>query len=499
MAVKAGSLVTVGNGVALIERLQSGGPGTLSIPTEKIYELGNYESVATIRDTPDLTFSLESFDVSTDTERLLVDTTEADVIANGIDLTKAKPLNIAQNFKPGKKLANPFVAANGVALPYLTIESAAYKFGLRDNATETFTLKGDSIYYCPGAVYIDEFVGTNTASQTCVTSHPGYPYTDTNGTRRILAVTVGTKRLTEGPDYTVAYSAIVADAATATVTLTDAVPVDQTVRITYHSPDAVTYLQSVHTPATLKPAAVKGKDIDVYIGGYDPANPAASAANKWTGVQDVSIDWRVTQEIENEFGNPNAVSRDFDVPTTSGSVGILPRDVADLFKKIRQITGTTSLTAAVGPDLAALVPLDIVIKDAEAGGTTLKRFHIPDARFSVPGYNPRVEQNITLSLEWASDTGAMTIYRDLSKPVVTDVTPAGGAVAGGTSVVITGGNFIGVTEVKFGAVPATSYVVDNHRQITAVAPAGAAGSVDITVTSALGVSTTSADSKYLYA
>ena len=50
MALKAGSLLTTGNDSVLIERLQTGGPGTLNIPTEKIYELGNYESVATIRD-----------------------------------------------------------------------------------------------------------------------------------------------------------------------------------------------------------------------------------------------------------------------------------------------------------------------------------------------------------------------------------------------------------------------------------------------------------------
>lgn len=495
MAMKAGSLVTVGNGQALIERLQSGGPGTLSIPKEKINELGNYESVATIRDTPDLTFTLESFDVSTDTEQMLLDASDAEVLTDGIDLAKALPLNIAQNIKPGKKRVNPFVAAKGVAIPYLTIESASYKFGLKDNATETFTLKGDSIYYCPGAVYIDEFAGSGTAGQVCVTTHPGYPYTDANGTRRILAVTVGAQRLTEGPDFTVTYGSVVDDAAIATITITAAVPATDTVRVTYHSPDPISYPQEIHTPATLKPAAVKGKDIDVYIGGYDPADPEASAANKWTGVQDVSIDWRVTQEVENEFGNPNAVSRDFDTPTTSGSVGILPRDVDDLFRKIRQITGTESTTAAVGPDLAALVPLDVVIKDAESGGATLKRFHIDDARFSVPGYSPRVEQNITMSLEWESDSGSLLIYRDLGDPVVTGVTPAEGDVA--DSIVVTGVNFVGVTAVKFGAVPATSFVVDNHRQITAVAPAGV-GSVDVTVTTAIGTSLVSDDSEFTY-
>jgi len=496
MAVKAGSIVTVGNGVALIERLQSGGPGTLNIPKEKIYELGNYESVATVYDTPELTFTLESFDVSTDTEQLLVDADIEDVLRDGIDLATAKPINIVQNFKPGKKLANPYLAANGVAIPYLTIESASYRFGLRENATETFTLRGDSLYYCPGAVYVDQFPGTGQAGQVCVTTHPGYPYTDSNGTRRILAVTAGTNRLTEGPDYTVSYGPIVDDAATATVTVTEPVAVGETIRVVYHSPDPVTYPQTIHTPATLKPAAVKGKDIDVYIGGYDPEDPEGSAANKFTGVQDVTLEWRVTQEEEREFGNPNAVSRDFDVPTVNGTVTILPRDVPDLFAKLRKITGVSSQTAAVGPDLAALLPLDIVIKDAESGGTPLKWFHVPDARFSVPGYSPRVEQNVTISLEWESDSGALKIHRPLGAPVVTGVEPATGEE--GDEVVITGVGFVGVTGVAFGATPATTFVVDNHRQITATVPAGT-GTADIVVTTAIGASEPNDDTEFTYA
>ena len=54
--------------LVVIDRAQTAGPGQLNIPTQKIYELGNYKSVSTIRDTPDLTFNLESFDVSTEIE-----------------------------------------------------------------------------------------------------------------------------------------------------------------------------------------------------------------------------------------------------------------------------------------------------------------------------------------------------------------------------------------------------------------------------------------------
>lgn len=56
-------------------------------------------------------------------------------------------------------------------------------------------------------------------------------------------------------------------------------------------------------------------------------------------------------------------------------------------------------------------------------------------------------------------------------------------VAGaGASIIITGTDFTGVTSVTFGGTNATSYVVNNSTQITAVAPAKAAGSHNVIVT-----------------
>lgn len=210
---------------------------------------------------------------------------------------------------------------------------------------------------------------------------------------------------------------------------------------------------------------MRGKDIDVYIGGYDPSNPLASAANKWTGVQAATIEWRVTQEVEEEFGNYFAVSRDFDVPTVTGTIDILPRHADDLFKKIREITGVSETNRVIGATTAVPLPLDIVIKDGENGGITLKRFHVKDARFSVPGYSPRPEQNVTMTLSFESDGGSLEIYRDLSAPIVKFLDPAAGEAA--DEVRIFGVNFVDVTDVEFDGVPATSFTVDSGRQITA--------------------------------
>jgi hypothetical protein len=82
-------------------------------------------------------------------------------------------------------------------------------------------------------------------------------------------------------------------------------------------------------------------------------------------------------------------------------------------------------------------------------------------------------------------------------PTVSGVSPNIGGLSGGNSVTITGNNFTGVTGVKFGAVAATPFTVNSAGSITVPTPAGS-GTVDITVTTSLGTSTTSSADLYTY-
>ncbi len=93
--------------------------------------------------------------------------------------------------------------------------------------------------------------------------------------------------------------------------------------------------------------------------------------------------------------------------------------------------------------------------------------------------------------------GAFSSAQSLAQPAVTLVAPAGGPVAGGTAVTISGTAFTGVTDVQFGGVPAASFVFINPTTITAVTPAHAAGPVDVTVTTPSGTGT--GTNLYLYA
>jgi hypothetical protein len=93
--------------------------------------------------------------------------------------------------------------------------------------------------------------------------------------------------------------------------------------------------------------------------------------------------------------------------------------------------------------------------------------------------------NMQLSLEPATS------------PAITRIVPNFGSTAGGNIVVITGSSFTGATNVSFGGT-STSFTVDSDLQISAVAPAGAAGSVHITVSTPSGTSSLTAYDQYTY-
>ena len=83
-------------------------------------------------------------------------------------------------------------------------------------------------------------------------------------------------------------------------------------------------------------------------------------------------------------------------------------------------------------------------------------------------------------------------------PVVTSVNPPSGSPAGGTSVTIDGSGFTGATGVKFGSAAAPSFTVNTDSQITATTPAGAAGQVDVTVSTPGGTSATGPSDVYTF-
>jgi hypothetical protein len=88
-------------------------------------------------------------------------------------------------------------------------------------------------------------------------------------------------------------------------------------------------------------------------------------------------------------------------------------------------------------------------------------------------------------------------YADAA-PTVSGVSPSTGSAAGGDTVTITGTGLTTASAVYFGGVAAASFTVNGDGSITAVTPAGTAGTVDVTVSAAGGTSSTGTGDQFTY-
>jgi hypothetical protein len=121
---------------------------------------------------------------------------------------------------------------------------------------------------------------------------------------------------------------------------------------------------------------------------------------------------------------------------------------------------------------------------------------------SAKGLVPTTIVALVLVASWLAPTRLSAINATatcsyVGAPTVTGINPTLGPTTGGTSVVITGCGFTGAVSVHFGATSA-SFTFDSDTQITATSPAHAAGTVDVTVTNAIGTSTTSTADQFTY-
>ncbi len=85
-----------------------------------------------------------------------------------------------------------------------------------------------------------------------------------------------------------------------------------------------------------------------------------------------------------------------------------------------------------------------------------------------------------------------------SPPAVSGLGTSSGTTGGGTSVVLTGTDFTGATDVTFGGVSAASFTVDSATQITAVSPPMAAGTAAVVVWTPTGSSQVGSACEYAY-
>jgi RHS repeat-associated protein len=194
---------------------------------------------------------------------------------------------------------------------------------------------------------------------------------------------------------------------------------------------------------------------------------------------------------------------------TTGIVTGLSAATATIRATLGSITGSATLTVLATPTIVSVQPArgrtsggdTVTITGTNFGttsNTTVTFGNLTAAITSVtattitvttPSHAAgSVDVGVTAPTGSVTSTGAFTY---LAAPTVTSVTPNRGKTGGGDSITVTGSNFDtgGATSVKFGNAAATNVVVTSPTSLTATTPAGAAGVVSVTVTTAGGSGT----------
>ena len=180
--------------------------------------------------------------------------------------------------------------------------------------------------------------------------------------------------------------------------------------------------------------------------------------------------------------------------TTAFFLPVGPTSVTVAPPSATLITGrsTQQFTATVLDTHGQPIANPAVVWSVVNGGGTISQTGL----FTAGGTTGTFTNTVVATINGLSASASVTITPPL--PAVTAVSPTVGGTGGGTSVTLTGANFIGVTSVGFGTKNATSFTVNSSTRVTATSPSETAGTVDITVVTSNGTSATSAADQFTY-
>ncbi len=203
--------------------------------------------------------------------------------------------------------------------------------------------------------------------------------------------------------------------------------------------------------------------------------------------------------------SPAHVAGTVDITVTTPA-GTSPIVAGDQFTYVNAPT-VTSVVPNIGPPAGgttvAITGTNFVQVSAVNFGATPAVSYIVNSLTSITAVSPAGvdDTSVNVTVTNVSGTSAMApanLFTYSTAPSITSVSPNGGPLAGGTTVLITGSDFTGATSVKFGTADALSFTVNSDTSITAVSPAHAAGTVDISVTTPAGTSAAVAGDQFTY-
>lgn len=382
-------------------------------------ETGNNLVVGKVLTEADFNFQMTSWDTNCDMMALLEGKTGDIAASHGpahSDAAKtryrwenASYVNIASPWKVNTGTQGGNIGS-GVLIPSYFPSALNYKFGVKSMAEQVVTLRGGAYFMNYGGYPIEEiakgtgeavsFETKETAAVLRVGGHGSTEY------QHIFGVLVNGEIQLNNVDYVEEGGAKPGEAATKVkIKFAKAPPAEAVVRFMYFSTEAHALNQTVHESTITSPAAVRGRDIEIFVGKI------GEGAVKIHGIQDISLEATCTGEILREMGTYDPIGYAVTGTDTNGQISMQPQNQEAFYKAISEMTGL-ELTDVIGYINQYPIPLTMVINNPSSRGSVLKSIYVEDAIFQPPGSTVKVNTVSTFPIRWESLEGTFSEFKE---------------------------------------------------------------------------------------
>jgi hypothetical protein len=175
------------------------------------------------------------------------------------------------------------------------------------------------------------------------------------------------------------------------------------IRFAYFTTADRAFPQSVHASTIVKPGAVRGRNICVYLG-------SGSARQKVGSVQSFELEATVESDVEREFCNEDIVGRTINGRDCTGTLVVRSKNSDAFFALMSKITGVAR-GEVIGFLNTYSIPLEVAIENPKNPAQILKTLYVDDAILQVPGTPARVNTPTDFSISWESRSGKYLAFK----------------------------------------------------------------------------------------
>jgi hypothetical protein len=426
VSIPAGHIITVG-GLSVLDRLQDTGLQNPKVPVETVYETGNDLVVGKVLTEAAFSFAMTSWDVSCDLMAFLngkhgkfgEGPSHGDAVGTTYGWDECQFVNLACPWArdTGDEGGN---ISSGVLVPSYYATALAYKFGVTANAEQTVTLDGGAYYLSDGhggfapatenTAYPIEEIATPTEKESeeaagkliVETKEKALVYRigghGSENYRHVFGVLVNGVIQQEGVDY-------IEEGGSAPGAANKKVKIKfldfpetglNVVKFMYFSDKPHAIEQAVHASTVTKPAAVRGRNIDILLG--------AAGETVLHGVQDFSLAASHKGTVQREMGYQDPIGWNETGIDCNGSITMDPKEEEALYNALAELTGIAR-SEVLGYINEYPVPITAVIYNPAKATEIIKSISITDAIFQAPGTMAKVNSTLSLPITWESLSG----------------------------------------------------------------------------------------------